>query len=291
MALDVAEVEDSDSQADALYRFVVNSRAPNPGDCQWMRDPASVEKVFAVVRTVLKVKGEEAQVAFEELSAREAVQPTGTAERDLLDQIVHLEKEVRHRDAALEELRERNMQSPGNEARYLREQLEDVKHDLSEKNRLFDQERSENERLSSECSAERLRSRQLEREVDRLKQNLEDYRRQLEWHRERDSSSGSQQRQGEPDFREKLRRKDLEIAEQLDKMEELLNARDGLERQLHELTVQLGHVEEQRLMAIRDMEKMRVALVEADQSRDQTETRNKILAGQVLSGMHSKTFF
>ncbi len=36
---------------------------------------------------------------------------------------------------------------------------------------------------------------------------------------------------------------------------------------------------------------IQVALVEADQSRDQTETRNKILAGQVLSGMHSKTFF
>ena len=82
---------------------------------------------MCILCSSLQVKGEEAQVAFEELSAREAVQATGTAERDLLDQIVHLEKEVRHRDATIEELRERSAQSPGNEARYLREQLEDVK--------------------------------------------------------------------------------------------------------------------------------------------------------------------
>ena len=40
--------------------------------------------------------------------------------------------------------------------------------------------------------------------------------------------------------------------------QELLNARDSLEGQLHELTVQLGHVEEQRIGALRDMENMRV---------------------------------
>ena len=80
---------------------------------------------------IQQVKGEEAQVAFEELSAREAVQPTGASERDLLDQIVHLEKEVRHRDATIDQLRERGVQSPGNEARYLREQLDDLKVDMS----------------------------------------------------------------------------------------------------------------------------------------------------------------
>lgn len=41
-------------------------------------------------------------------------------------------------------------------------------------------------------------------------------RRQLEWQK---NSSTSAQRIGEPDFRERLRKKDLEIAEQLDKME------------------------------------------------------------------------
>ena len=40
--------------------------------------------------------------------------------------------------------------------------------------------------------------------------------------------------------------------------QELLNARDSLEKQLHELTVQLGQVEEQRIKALRDMENMRV---------------------------------
>ena len=61
---------------------------------------------------------------------------------------------------------------------------------------------------------------QLEREVDQLRQNLEDYRHQLDWQsREGGRASSSVRRAGESDFRERLRKKDLEIAEQLDKIE------------------------------------------------------------------------
>ena len=52
---------------------------------------------------------------------------TGGTERDLLDQIVHLEKEVRLRDGTISEMRERGAASSGNEARYLREEIEDLK--------------------------------------------------------------------------------------------------------------------------------------------------------------------
>ncbi len=52
---------------------------------------------------------------------------TGGTERDLLDQIVQLEKEVRHRDTVISEFRERGAATSGNEARYLREEIEDLK--------------------------------------------------------------------------------------------------------------------------------------------------------------------
>ena len=51
----------------------------------------------------------------------------GGSERDLLDQIVKLEKEVRKQDATISNLRERGVASPGNEARFLREENEDLK--------------------------------------------------------------------------------------------------------------------------------------------------------------------
>ena len=44
-------------------------------------------------------------------------------------------------------------------------------------------------------------------------------------------------------------------------LQELLNTRDSLERQLQELTQQLGHVEEQRLQALKDGENLRVSAV------------------------------
>ncbi len=50
---------------------------------------------------------------------------------------------------------------------------------MTDVRRSLDHERLENERLTADASGERLRSRQLEREVDRLKQNLEDYRYSL----------------------------------------------------------------------------------------------------------------
>ena len=75
------------------------------------------------------MKGTEAQAYLEELS--DAPPPPsgghGGSERDLLDQIVHLEKEVRSRDATISNLRERGVASPGNEARFLREENEDLK--------------------------------------------------------------------------------------------------------------------------------------------------------------------
>ena len=41
-------------------------------------------------------------------------------------------------------------------------------------------------------------------------------------------------------------------------VQELLNTRDSLEEQLRELTLQLGHVEEQRLAALKDSEAIKV---------------------------------
>ena len=44
-----------------------------------------------------------------------------------MDKIVQLEKAVRSRDATISNLREREVASPGNEARFLREENEDLK--------------------------------------------------------------------------------------------------------------------------------------------------------------------
>ena len=74
------------------------------------------------------MKGTEAQTYLEELrhTSSASGDPRGP-ERDLLDQIVRLEKEVRSRDALIGDLRERHAASPGNEARFLREENEDLK--------------------------------------------------------------------------------------------------------------------------------------------------------------------
>ena len=51
-----------------------------------------------------------------------------------------------------------------------------VQHELGEVTRRLDHERAESDRLSGEAAAERLRARQLEREGDQLRNDLEEYR-------------------------------------------------------------------------------------------------------------------
>ena len=95
---------------------------------------------------------------------------------------------------------------------------------LEESQRLLVFQKSETQRLKDSAEVERGRSRELERQLEQCRQNLEDHRRQLEWQQSRagpggGASSSSSRRLADSDFRDRLRKKDHEIAEQLDKIE------------------------------------------------------------------------
>ena len=96
---------------------------------------------------------------------------------------------------------------------------------LEESQRLLAFQKSETQRLKDSAEVERGRSRELEQQLEQCRQNLEDHRRQLEWQQSRvgpgggASTSSSSRRLADSDFRDRLRKKDHEIAEQLDKIE------------------------------------------------------------------------
>ena len=80
------------------------------------------------------MKGEEAKVAMELLSqqqGQQSLQEGGApSERDLMNQIVQLERELQERESVIRGLRERgNSPTPGavNETRVLRQENEDLK--------------------------------------------------------------------------------------------------------------------------------------------------------------------
>ena len=81
---------------------------------------------------------------------------------------MQLEKEVRHRDTVITQLRQRaGVPSPAatNEARRLQELVDDLRHELAEVKRSLEHERRENERLSSDVSSERLRAREVSKSL------------------------------------------------------------------------------------------------------------------------------
>ena len=175
----------------------------------------------------MKEKGLDARAAEEELrevhaQLKSATSHISSPEHRLVEQVTQLEKEVRLKDETVDRLMQQiGTTSPSvanRQLRHLKEEVEDLNHEMTELKRSLGQERVENQRLLQSASSERVKARQLEREVDAMRHNLDDYRKQLDWQREqrgRDGAYGSV----EADFRERLRKKDLEVAQQLDKIE------------------------------------------------------------------------
>ena len=144
-----------------------------------------------------------------------------SSEQELVEQVLQLEKELRARDDTVERLKQQlGTTSPSvatRQVRHLKEEVDELTHELSELKRSLGQERDDNIKLMESASTERVKTRKLEREIDMMRHNLEDYRKQLDWQREHGGvvSRGTV----EADCRERLRKKDLEMAQQLDKIE------------------------------------------------------------------------
>ena len=135
----------------------------------------------------------------------------GSGERDLVEEVVRLEKELRMKEDMLERLREEQTSmsvSPSKmlELRHMRDELEDLKAEREELKRFLSQEQDENRKHLEKAAADRLKHRQLERELETMKHNLEENTKTLEWHRGQERAKGK-----EADFRERLRKKTSEM--------------------------------------------------------------------------------
>ncbi len=209
----------------ATYQFKGVHCNFDPGPSQ-LREAGELLKVVHILHSVMREKGLDAQVAEEELKEVSAqLESTksrvNSSEHELIEQALQLEKELRARDEIIERLKQQlGTTSPSvaaRQVRHLKEEIEDLTHELSEIKRSLGQERDENHKLMQSASSERLKTRQLEREVDKMRHNLDDYRKQLDWQREQGGAAG--RGTVEADCRERLRKKDLEMAQQLDKIE------------------------------------------------------------------------
>ena len=183
---------------------------------------------------VVREKGLDALAAEEELKdmhtqLKSSAAHMGTTEPELVEQVSHLERKLREKDETIDRLRHQvGTASPtttNRQIRHLKEEVEDVTHELTELKRSLGQERIENQRLMKSASTERVKARQLEREMESLRHNIDDYRKQLEWQREQVGGAGGWGTV-EADCKERLRKKDLEMADQLDKIETLKSFAD-----------------------------------------------------------------
>ncbi len=180
----------------------------------------------------MRMKGFEVQAAEEEVRELQDQYDAliarvggggGVAEKDLVEQLVRLEKEVRLKEDVIERLRDDQAShsiSPSKmmELRHLRDELEDVKLEREDLKRSLAHEQEENKSLLEKATAERLRYRHLERELETVRHNLEENAKTLEWHRGQERGKGK-----EADFRERLRKKTAEM----ESLENMVQVRAG----------------------------------------------------------------
>lgn len=189
----------------------------------------------------MKMKGLEVMAAEEEVRELQdqcdslAARVGGsTTEKDLVEQVVRLEKELRFKDDMMERLKDEQAVrsvSPSKmlELRHLRDELDDTKMEREDLKRSLLQEQEENRKLLDRETGERLRSRQLERELEAVRHNLEENAKTLEWHRGQERMKGK-----EADFRERMRKKMSEM----ESLEAMVQVRSGKGRvKLHQTKV------------------------------------------------------
>ena len=193
-----------------------------------LQDDGSLLKLVQLLGAVMRAKGLEVEAAKEEVRERQmqsdslVIPSDSSSELDLVKQVMELEKSLRHKEEVIERLKQQasHPASPSimTEVRHLKDELENVEVERNELRQSLEREKDENKILIGTVSSEKLKFRKVERQLDEVQHNLEENRKQLQWQREQGAGVVGRGTV-EPDFRERMKKKDMEMAKQLDKIE------------------------------------------------------------------------
>ncbi|XP_065911878.1 centrosomal protein of 290 kDa-like isoform X3 [Dysidea avara] len=104
LAYSSSEVQTREDLTESVYSFMIKNDVARNAEIS--ASPAKLLKIIQIAQAVLKVKGAEAEAAFQELAQHSGQGQRRDSDRDLRDRIVHLEQDLKHREMTAKDLRQ-----------------------------------------------------------------------------------------------------------------------------------------------------------------------------------------
>ncbi|XP_048404804.1 centrosomal protein of 290 kDa isoform X2 [Stegostoma tigrinum] len=235
-------------------------------------DPEKLIQLFRLTQSLMKMKAQEVELALEEVE--KAGEEQAKTENQLKAKVLKLENELEMAQVS----------AGGRDTRFLREELRQVENQLqfkdrevSEMEKELNKEKKIVEQVGIRIKEIENENNKLRRENDQLRQDVVDYQKQIDSQRE----TLLNRRGDDSDCRIQLSKKNKELAQYLDEIQNLSEANEKLEAQNKQLQQKLEESVQEMDKMTDEYNKMKLIVQQSDSAMDQFKREKGQLLLQV----------
>nr|XP_034983155.1 centrosomal protein of 290 kDa isoform X3 [Zootoca vivipara] len=223
-------------------------------------NPERLIQLFKISQSLMRMKNQEVELALEEVE--KAGEEQAKFENQLKTKVMKLEKEleVAHRSTG-----GRDTRFLRDEIRQLERQMEQKDRELADMEKELEKEKKVNEQLALRNEDAENENSKLRRENEQLRQDVIDYQRQIDTQKETLLS----RRGEESDYRSQLSKKNFELVQYLDEIQNLTEANEKLEAQNQEMRKNLEESVQEMEKMTDEYNKMKLIVQQSDIVMDQ----------------------
>ncbi|XP_041072156.1 centrosomal protein of 290 kDa isoform X2 [Carcharodon carcharias] len=235
-------------------------------------NPEKLIQLFCITQSLMKMKAQEVELALEEVE--KAGEEQAKTENQLKAKVLKLENE----------LEVAQVTAGGRDTRFLREELHQLEtqlqfkdREVSEMEKELNKEKKLVEQVGIRIKETENENNKLRRENDQLRQDVIDYQKQIDSQRE----TLLNRRGDDSDYRNQLSKKNKELAQYLDEIQNLSEANETLETQNKQLQENLEESVQEMEKMTDEYNKMKLIVQQTDSAMDQFKREKEQLLLQV----------
>ncbi|XP_072208071.1 centrosomal protein of 290 kDa isoform X2 [Excalfactoria chinensis] len=234
--------------------------------------PEQLIHLFKITQSLMKMKAQEVELALEEVE--KAGEEQAKCENLFKTKMMKLESEL---EMARSSASGRDTRFLRDEIRQLEKQVEQKERQLIDIEKELEKEKKVNEQLALRNEEAENENIKLRRENEQLRQDVVDYQRQIDSHKETVLS----QRGDDSDYRSQLSKKNFELVQYLDEIQNLTETNEKLDIQNQEMRKNLEESVQEMEKMTDEYNKMKLIVQQSDIIMDQLRKENEQYKFQV----------
>ncbi|KAM8821060.1 centrosomal protein of 290 kDa [Eudromia elegans] len=215
--------------------------------------------LFKIAQSLMKMKAQEVELALEEVE--KAGEEQAKCENQFKTKVMKLENEL---EMALRSAGGRDTRFLRDEIRQLEKQLGQKERELTDMEKELEKEKKVNEQLVLRTEDAENENIKLRRENEQLRQDVIDYQRQIDSQKETILS-----RRDDSDYRSQLSKKNFELVQYLDEIQNLTETNEKLDIQNQEMRKNLEESVQEMEKMTDEYNKMKLIVQQSDIVMDQ----------------------